>query len=473
MNVSRESLCSDLVYGSHGESKGLSIEGTQLTTSCRSSPLRPSCIFKTRHDLETSTPTSLSNSMTDAQHFFDLARAQVNSVAADVERHFDLVASHLREWIPSDPSSLVKAQQRRLPPPTYYEIVTRWIDKNRALTAAIVGFAVTGVVSTGIYVQNRKANRKRRARKSSSGARVDVVVVAGATSSPLASAVALDLERRGFVVYVATSSVEEEMYIRSLSRADLLPLPLALADPFAAQEQLSRFQHLLGREHVAFDGAEPHHLEFKGLILVPDTGAAPVGNIGGFASEEWSDMLNAKVLNTIATTQLFLPALIEHQSKILMLTPSITPALQLPGHAAENTIYAALRAFASTLAAEMSEQNTGVIVSQFKLGNFDIPSVTAKQRRDGQPTSKFKATPLRELNNTVFDTLMARKTTSMVRVGRGSLTYDIVGALAPQSIIGWMLGLGKRQRATVVSDLREELSGSQASLTWEKIEDEA
>jgi hypothetical protein len=156
-----------------------------------------------------------------------------------------------------------------------------------------------------------------------------------------------------------------------------------------------------------------------------------------------------------------------------MLTPSITPALQLPGHAAENTIYAALRAFASTLAAEMREQSTGVTISQFKLGNFDIPSVTAKQRREGQPSPKFRATPLRELNNTVFDTLMARKSSDLIRVGRGSLAYDIVGALAPQSIVGWMLGLGKKQQEAVEPDTREELAGSQASLTWEKIEEEA
>lgn len=411
--------------------------------------------------------------MTDAQHFFDAARAQVNSIASDVERHFDLVASHLREWIPSDPSALVRAPPKRLPPPTYYEIVTRWMDRNRALTAAIVAFAVTGAVSTGVYVQNRKANKKRRAKKSPSGARIEVVVVAGATSSPLASAVALDLERRGFVVYVATSSAEEETYIRSLSRADLLPLPLALADPFSAQEQISRFQNLLGREHFAFDGAEPHHLEFKGLVLVPDTGAASVGNVGDLESEEWSDMLNAKVLNTIATTQLFLPALVSQQSKILMLTPSITPSLRLPGHAAENTMYAALKAFTSTLAAEMKEQSTGVTISQFKLGNFDIPSVTAKQKREGEPTPKFRATPLRELNNAVFDTLTARRPSALVRVGRGSLAYDIVGTLAPQSIVGWMLGLSKKQQAAAEAEPREELAGSQASLTWEKIDEEA
>lgn len=408
--------------------------------------------------------------MTDAQHFFEVARAEVNSIASDVGRHFDLVASHLKEWIPSDPSALVKAPPRRLPPPTYYEVVTRWMDRNRALTAAIVAFAVTGAVSTGVYVQNRKANKKRRARKSPSGARVEVVVVAGATSSPLASALALDLERRGFVVYVATASAEEETYVRSLSRADLLPLPLAIGDPFAAQKQLARFQNLLGREHVAFEGAEPHRLEFKGLVIVPDTGAAPVGHIGDVASEDWSDMLNAKVLKSIATTQLFLPALVSQQSKILMLTPSITPALQLPGHAAENTAYAALQAFTSTLSAEMKAQDTGVTISHLKLGNFDIPSVTAKQRREGQ--TKIRATPMRELNNTVFDTLASRRPTALLRVGRGSLAYDIIGTVAPRSIISWMLGLGKKSQAAA-EEIKEDMSGSQASITWEKIDEEA
>jgi hypothetical protein len=58
-------------------------------------------------------------------------------------------------------------------------------------------------------------------------------------------------------------------------------------------------------------------------------------------------------------------------------------------------------------------------------------------------------------------------------VGRGSLAYDIVGALAPQSIVGWMLGLGKKQPDAAETDTREDLTGSQASLTWEKIDEEA
>ena len=409
--------------------------------------------------------------MTDAQHFFDLARTQFNSITADVERHFDLVASQLKEWIPSDPTSMVFAPPKHLPPPTTYQVVTRWMDRHRALTAAAVAFAVTGSVGAGMYVRSLKVHKKRRARKSANGARTEVVVLAGAVSSPLASALALDLERRGFVVYVVASSPEEEHFVRSLSRADLLPLPLTLTDPFLAQEQMARFQNLMGREHFAFESAEPHHLDFKGLVLVPDTASVSASSIESTSSEDWSDALNAKVLNTIATTQLFLPSLVSYGSRVLLLTPSITPALQPAGHAVESTIYSALTSFTSTLAAEMREQGTGVSVSQFKLGNLDIPSQTAKQRREGQQQSRLKATPLRKLHDSVFDALTASRPSRTWRVGRGSLAYDMIGVVAPPSVVGWMLGLGKRKlEAKEVGE--EALASSQGSIGWETLDEE-
>lgn len=409
--------------------------------------------------------------MTDAQHLFDLARTQFNSITADVERHFDFVASQLKEWIPSDPASILRTPPKRLPPPTTYQAVTRWMDRHRALTAAAVAFAVTGSVGAGMYVRSLKVHKKRRARKSANGARTEVVVLAGAVASPLTSALALDLERRGFVVYVVASSAEEEHYVRSLSRADLLPLPLTLTDPFLAQEQMARFQNLMGREHFAFEGAEPHRLDFRGLVLVPDTASVPSMSIEDTNAEDWSTALNAKVLNTIATTQLFLPSLISYGSRVLLLTPSITPALQAAGHAVENTIYSSLTSFTSTLAAEMREQGTGVSVSHFKLGNLDIPSQTAKQRREGQQVSRLKATPLRKLHDSVFDALSARNPGRTWRVGRGSLAYDMIGAIAPQSVVVWMLGSGKR-RAEKRDVAEEGLASSQGSIGWEKLDQE-
>jgi NAD(P)-dependent dehydrogenase (short-subunit alcohol dehydrogenase family) len=343
----------------------------------------------------------------------------------------------------------------------------RWVSRHRALTAAAVAFLVTGSIGTLVYVKNKEQKRKRRAKKSPSGARTEVVVVAGAVANPLASALYLDLERRGFVVYVVAHTTEEDQYIRSQSRADLLPLHLDLIDPYTAQEQLARFRNLLAREHRAFDEAPPHKLKFTGFILIPDTQSTPT-RIEDLSSEEWSDALNAKVLNTIATTQLFLPTITDHKAKIFLLTPSVTPSLTPPLHAVESTVYGALEGFFSSLASEMRED--GVAVSHFKLGNIDIPS--ARHRRDGTPQSRLKATPVRRLHDSVFDALVSSRPRRTWHIGRGSLAYDIIGSWMPAGAVGWLMGAGRKPN--VVEEIKDdELQGSAGSLTWEKIEQEA
>lgn len=294
------------------------------------------------------------------------------------------------------------------------------------------------------------------------------MVIAGAVANPLTAALYLDLERRGFVVYVVASTQEDEQYIRSQSRADLLPLHLDLVDAYTAQQQIGRFRNLLAREHRAFDTAEPHTLQFVGLILMPDTTAAPA-RIEDVGSEEWSDALNAKVLGTIATAQMFLPSIVEHKAKILLLAPSVTPSLKPAGSAVESTVYGALDGFISTLAAELKED--GVVVSQFKLGSFDIPAQHAKQRRDGKEVGKVKATPVRKIQDAVFDALVQKGGRRTWYVGQGSLAYEMVGRWVPAGVVGWMMG--NRQRKERVQEVtEEEMRSSSGSLTWEKVEQE-
>ncbi|KAH9840439.1 Fungal family of unknown function (DUF1776) [Teratosphaeria destructans] len=408
--------------------------------------------------------------MTDAQAIFDYAKRQFNDIANDVERHFEQTAQQLREWMPQDTPFARPPPPKRLPPPSALQIASRWVSRHRATTAAAVAFLVTGSIGAFVYVQNNSRKRKRRARRSASGARTDVVVVAGAVANPLASALYLDLERRGFVVYVVANTAEDEQYIRSQSRVDLLPLRMDLTDPFAAQDQLVRFKNLLQRDHYAFDGAEPHKLNFAGLVLVPDTRSMPA-RVEDISSEEWSDALNAKVLNTVATTQLFLPSVIEHKSKVLLLTPSVTPALRLPGHAVESTVYGALCGFSASLAAELRQED--ISLSHFKLGNIDIPAMTAKKRREGAPQSRIKVTPLRKLHDSVFDALVAKNPSGTWYVGRGSVAYGIIGSWVPSSFIGWMMDAGRKPAE--VEEVREGedvMRGSAGSLTWEKVEQE-
>jgi NAD(P)-dependent dehydrogenase (short-subunit alcohol dehydrogenase family) len=290
-----------------------------------------------------------------------------------------------------------------------------------------------------------------------------VVIVAGAVANPLTSALCLDLERRGYVVYVVAHTAADEHYIRSLSRADLVPLSLDLVDPYTAQTQLQKLQNLLKRDHFAFDGARPHKLNFVGLVLAPDTQSAPA-TVAEISLEEWSDVLNANVLNCIATTQLLLPAVIEHHANVLLLTPSVAPALQLPMHAMESTVYGALQGFSTSLAAELKPD--GISLTHVKIGNIDIPSVTLKQRREGVSAPRFKPTPIRKLNDCVFDTLRAKSPPRILHIGRGSATYDFIGRWAPPAFIAWMMSSSPRPTPA----FKEDLQSSSGSLTWDKVD---
>jgi hypothetical protein len=414
-----------------------------------------------------------SNSLTVSQ-----ARAQFDHLASNIEKQFDSVAGTVRNGI-SKIQSPHFVPPPPPPPPTSLQLVQRWISKNRAISAAIVAFIVTGSVSAVVYSQTRNTKRKRRARKSRSGARTDVVVVAGAVANPLTSAVYLDLERRGFVVYVISHGSDDERYIRSQSRADLIPLPFDIRDPFAAQEQTLRFQELLARDHFAYDGADAHRLHLAGLILVPDTQHA-AARIEDITLEEWSDALHAKLLPTINTTTQLLPSITLHNSKILLLTPSVTPALRLPSHSIQTVLSSALTSFLSSLSAELAPSTASI--SHFKLGDIDIPSVTARQRREGIASpSRFKPTPIRQLHNAVFDALVAPRPSRVYHIGRGSLTYDVIGKWVPPAWIAWMMGAkssaAQETRRNILDDddvLRTSHSSDvMGSLTWEKIDDDS
>jgi len=125
--------------------------------------------------------------------------------------------------------------------------------------------------------------------------------------------------------------MEEEKQVQSESRADIRPLHLDVVDTMGIQEAVERFNDVLLKPHVAFSGAAPHKLNFRGILLVPDL-VYPSGPVETVSPELWSDALNAKVLNTILITQAFLPTVCEFKARVLVLTPSITASLRPPFH---------------------------------------------------------------------------------------------------------------------------------------------
>jgi hypothetical protein len=99
--------------------------------------------------------------------------------------------------------------------------------RNKILTTVIV-IAAGGIT---YHIIKRKSNRKkRRAKRAPNGARVEVVVVAGSPSEPITRSISLDLERRGFIVYIVCNTIEEEVLVQNESRPDIKPLMIDIVD---------------------------------------------------------------------------------------------------------------------------------------------------------------------------------------------------------------------------------------------------
>jgi NAD(P)-dependent dehydrogenase (short-subunit alcohol dehydrogenase family) len=296
-------------------------------------------------------------------------------------------------------------------------------------------------------------------------------------------------------VYIVCSDMEEEQLVQAESRADVRPLLLDVADTFRTQEVMEKFKDLLVRPHDKSAGASPDHLDFRGLVLVPDL-IYPNGPIETVFPELWSDALNAKVLNTIAVTQAFLPSICEFKARVLMLTPSIVSALRPPFHSVETAVVSALEGFTASLRGELG--TLGIEVCQFKLGTFDYTRVGGKQHLQsvaGPDTLVWPATsrklfaanyvnqsrvagsrgvfnqlgstgsPMRELHNAVFDALLQKSPRAVWRVGRGSVTYDLVGKWVPAGIVGWMMGVRR-----VSTDVATESRVEDSIQSWEQVE---
>ena len=102
-----------------------------------------------------------------------------------------------------------------------------WVLKNKILATVIV-IAVGGAT---YHIIKRKSNRKkRRAKKAGNGARLEVVVVAGSPSEAITRSISLDLERRGFIVYIVCNTIEEEVLVQNESRPDIKPLMIDIVN---------------------------------------------------------------------------------------------------------------------------------------------------------------------------------------------------------------------------------------------------
>lgn len=156
----------------------------------------------------------------------------VNAFTEAIDRHFEYVGRSLKDafrdtpWLPDSIKPKPPPVSHRAPslaqPLGYFDATRVWVSEHRAWTAAVVAFVGTGAFI--VWRRRRNDRVKRRAGRAKNGSRTEIVVLAGSPHSPLTRSLSLDLERRGFIVYIPVSTVSEEQIIQSESRADIRPL---------------------------------------------------------------------------------------------------------------------------------------------------------------------------------------------------------------------------------------------------------
>lgn len=158
-------------------------------------------------------------------------RQYTNDVAEYIDKSVDRAADAVRDtlsstpWIPDSlrPTPPVKAPVVVVPVPTW-EKAQDWVSRNKILTGVIV--AVCGTVIFKGYQKSKSMRKTRRAKRARNGGRTEVVVIAGSPTLPLTKSLALDMERRGFIVYIVCDAPEDERMVQSLARQDISALKI-------------------------------------------------------------------------------------------------------------------------------------------------------------------------------------------------------------------------------------------------------
>ncbi|KAL9609714.1 MAG: hypothetical protein Q9167_005539 [Letrouitia subvulpina] len=356
---------------------------------------------------------------------FSAVSHEINKVADYIDSVSDSISSALRESI--DRSSWIPASMRKpsAPPPRapavatplgYLDCSRDWISRHRAVTVAVACFFGTGFF---LIWRRRKANRaKRRARRAKNGQRTEVVVLAGSPHAPVTRSLSLDLERRGFVVYIPVSSLSEERLIQAEAKADIRPLHLDVTEGSSL---------LFLTPSITASLNPPNH--------------APENVISSALNTYISTLRKELAGQTVNVTQFKLGAF-DYRSD--------------------------------------SDAHNMQVALRHSVGPPSGSVGTSSSGEQWLSSGGAKGSSLRELHLEVFDAI-AGKRTGTVFVGKGSRLYDIVGQWVPEGMLGWMLGLRsqkkqqpqkkpKKDERDAHTCLEREVQSS--SREWEKVDEQ-
>ncbi|KAF5021395.1 hypothetical protein F66182_6584 [Fusarium sp. NRRL 66182] len=416
-------------------------------------------------------------------------RRYTDDVAEFIDQNVDRAAEVVREtlstsqWIPESvrPQPPVKEVVQVLSL-SRFEKLQDWLSKHKILTGVVI--LTCGVVAYKGYETNKSCKKIRRAKRARNGGRTEVVVIAGSPTLPLTKSLALDMERRGYIVFIVCNAAEDESMVHAMKRPDIRALSIDTTDPPKAGSAIERFAHYLQSPQAPGPGMKPNQLTLKSVFLIPSLHyqTSPIATI---PPSNFADLFNTHLLQPILTIQAFLPLLTSRLNpigekwvppKVLVFTPSIISSINPPFHAPEATVCSALSAFTEVLTAELRPLD--IPVTHMQLGTFDFSSfVPARGGHHGQglvagnPESPLvwpegarhvyarnfvaqtssaisggrirglRGSSLRHLHTSVFDVMDGSITSDTVRVGLGASVYGFVGRWAPRGLVSWMMGI--------------------------------
>ena len=358
--------------------------------------------------------------------------------------------------------------------PGLWGSLTNWISNHKFLSTVIAA-SVAGGTFYYLYKVNMgemsgpsfiRLRRRRQARKATNGGRVEVVVIAGSPAEPLTRTIATDLSRRGFIIYWTTSSDEEENIVLQEGSDDIRPLPIKAHDISSVRRSIKALANVLNVPATAFPGAIPHMLSLAGIIVVPDL-YYPAGPVECIRVDTWSDLLNSKILGPIFLLSNGLLDLVRsHQSRVLLVSPTIMGSLNPGYNAAEGMITSALTALSLSISRELKPQAIPFI--HIRMGTFNLSAGAIQHERQVQNAvrsdiltwpenlrsiysrpyqamsalqtrARAMGSPLRTLNYTIFDALTARNPARVYYAGRGAFMYHFLPKYLPEDFVSWLL----------------------------------
>ncbi|EMG48799.1 hypothetical protein SBY92_004084 [Candida maltosa Xu316] len=364
-------------------------------------------------------------------------------------------------------SSSISSDPIKPPHHTIWERLVDRVSHNKLKYGTIftVGLGVTAYfVSKSMTVKHGK----RRVPKLANGARRDVILIVGSPTEPLTRSIAIDFEKRGFIVYITLLDANDVKYVESSPISNDLNY-LNINNSNNMDDHIFTFNQILKTPIVPFPNAQPHNLNLKAVIFAPSL-HFPIGPVENIAISSWMK-LNDRLLTYLKLFSSGLIQLIRSQdSKLILLSPNILSSLVVPYCAPEDLFQNNLKSLFTVLTRELASQD--IQVTQVRLGNLHLSnqklSSTARieslvnteirawtsEMKDlyGADFSRvqFKANPIKSsggkgtnlvvLYHLLFDLIYNSKSNPpVVYCGTGARIYDWVAKIFPESWIQWLL----------------------------------